>query len=161
MENMERFTPLYEIAYADQYMENLRFDKKDYFHVLVITILQKHSWKLERTRNSVETLALRACVPTAISRYPKLPLVFLTVWKHRKRFLFHNCKYMFDPCFILEVYLNCFFRNSMIKHQIQYLQKCQKLKYLNRQKQSIMLVLMKIHWRCFQRKDNQVCKIIG
>ena len=42
MENMERFTPLYAIAYAIAYaityaitnsMENLRFDKEDYFHV--------------------------------------------------------------------------------------------------------------------------------
>ena len=36
MENMERFTPLYAIAYAIlNGMENLRFDKEDYFHVLV------------------------------------------------------------------------------------------------------------------------------
>ena len=36
MENMERFTPLYAIAYAiTNSMENLRFDKEDYFHVLV------------------------------------------------------------------------------------------------------------------------------
>ena len=36
MENMERFTPLYVIAYAlVNGMENLRFDKEDYFHVLV------------------------------------------------------------------------------------------------------------------------------
>ena len=36
MENMERFTPLYDIAYAIMSsMENLRFDKEDYFHVLV------------------------------------------------------------------------------------------------------------------------------
>ena len=36
MENMERFTPLYAIAYAIlDSMENLRFDKEGYFHVLV------------------------------------------------------------------------------------------------------------------------------
>ena len=36
MENMERFTPLYAIAYAIMNsMENLRFDKDGYFHVLV------------------------------------------------------------------------------------------------------------------------------
>ena len=36
MENMERFTPLYAIAYAiTNSMENLRFDKEGYFHVLV------------------------------------------------------------------------------------------------------------------------------
>ena len=36
MENMERFTPLYAIAYTIlNGMENLRFDKEDYFHVLV------------------------------------------------------------------------------------------------------------------------------
>ena len=34
MENMERFAPLYAIAYAIMdSMENLRFDKKDYFYV--------------------------------------------------------------------------------------------------------------------------------
>ena len=32
MENMEKFTPLYAIAKS---MENLRFDKEGYFHVLV------------------------------------------------------------------------------------------------------------------------------
>ena len=33
---MERFTTLYAIAYAIMNgMENLRFDKEDYFHVLV------------------------------------------------------------------------------------------------------------------------------
>ena len=33
---MERFTPLYAIAYViTNGMENLRFDKEDYFHVLV------------------------------------------------------------------------------------------------------------------------------
>ena len=36
-----------------------------------------HSCKFERTRNCVETLALRVRVPTSISRSPKLPLVFL------------------------------------------------------------------------------------
>ena len=36
MENMERFTPSYVIAYAiTNSMQNLRFDKEDYFHVLV------------------------------------------------------------------------------------------------------------------------------
>ena len=36
MENMERFMPLYAIAYAIMNsMDNLRFGKEDYFHVLV------------------------------------------------------------------------------------------------------------------------------
>ena len=36
MENMGRFTPLYAIAHAiTNSIENLRFDKEDYFHVLV------------------------------------------------------------------------------------------------------------------------------
>ena len=36
MENVERFTPLYAIVYViTNSMENLRFDKEDYFHVLV------------------------------------------------------------------------------------------------------------------------------
>ena len=39
MENMERFTPLYVIAYAiTNSMENLLSDKEDYFHVLVSTV---------------------------------------------------------------------------------------------------------------------------
>ena len=36
MENIERFTPLYAIAYAIvNSMEKTRFDKEGYFHVLV------------------------------------------------------------------------------------------------------------------------------
>ena len=36
MENMERFTPLYAIAYVIMNStENLRFDREDYFHVSV------------------------------------------------------------------------------------------------------------------------------
>ena len=77
--------------------------------------------ELDKISDEITKLSLSQ---TQKNRYPKL----------RKRFLFLNCKYTFDPCFILDVYLNCFFRNSMIKHQIQCLQKCQKLKYLNRQK---------------------------
>ena len=78
---MERFAPLYAIAYAIMNsMENLRFDKEDYFHVLVqytgyftkvISPCLHTSY-----RNTRETL-LRARVPTSISRSPKLPLVFL------------------------------------------------------------------------------------
>ena len=38
MENMERFTPLYAIAYAIlRSMENLHFDKEVYFKVLVFS----------------------------------------------------------------------------------------------------------------------------
>ena len=34
MENMEGFTPLYDIAYAiTNSMENLRFDQDGYFHI--------------------------------------------------------------------------------------------------------------------------------
>ena len=48
--------------------------------------LQKHSRKFGRTRNSVETLALLARVPTSISRSPKPPgtRVSITVWKYGK-----------------------------------------------------------------------------
>ena len=39
MKNIERFTPLYAIAYASmKSIENLRFGKEDYFHVLVFYI---------------------------------------------------------------------------------------------------------------------------
>ena len=65
MENMETFTSLYAIAYAIMNsMENLRFGKEGYFHVLVFYTgyfikeienpcshtLQKHSRKFGRTR---------------------------------------------------------------------------------------------------------------
>ena len=87
MENLERFTPLYAIAYAIMNsIENLRFDKEGYFHVLVFYGLfykrnknsfpcfhklwkLKHSWKLGRTRNSsLETLSLQFLVLTAPTR---------------------------------------------------------------------------------------------
>ena len=71
---MERFTPLYAIAGAIMNnMENLRFDKKDNFHVLV-----------------------RARVPTSISRSPKLPLVFLLLYGNTENvFYFLNYKHGF------------------------------------------------------------------
>ena len=83
MENMERFTPSYAIAYAILIgTANLRFGKEDYFYVFVffglfykrnffrvpircgntrgslggLEIAWKHSWKFGKTRNSVETL---------------------------------------------------------------------------------------------------------
>ena len=93
MENMERFTPLYAIAYVIlNGTENLRFDKDGYFdavifyglfykgnrkHFLRVPIRYGNTWKFGRTRNSVEKLAIRDCVPTSISRCPKLSLVFL------------------------------------------------------------------------------------
>ena len=90
MENMERFTLLYAIAYVIlNGTENLRFDKDGYFDAVVFYGLfykrnRKHfprvpmrTLKFGRTRNSVEKLAIRDCVPTSISRCPKLSLVFL------------------------------------------------------------------------------------
>ena len=70
---MERLTQLYAIMNS---MENLRFGKEDYFHVLVsyelfykrnrkhffscfpYVIHNKHSWKFGRTRNDVEILTV-------------------------------------------------------------------------------------------------------
>ena len=59
MENMVTFTPLYAITKS---MENLRFDKEDYFHVLVFYVLfykrnKKHVFGLPiRYRNTRERL---------------------------------------------------------------------------------------------------------
>ena len=83
---MERFTTLYAIAYAIMNgMENLRFDKEDYFHVLVfytgyfIKEIENISPRVPvRYRNTRESFGrTRNSVPTAISRFPKLSLVFL------------------------------------------------------------------------------------
>ena len=96
MENMERFTPLYVIAYViTNSMENLRFDKEDYFHVLVfytgyfIKEIENISpvfpyvietlvevWENPKLRGN--TRAIQARVPNSISLSPnKLPLAFL------------------------------------------------------------------------------------
>ena len=83
MENIERFAPLYAIAYAIMNStENLRFDKEDYFHVLVFYTgyfiykrNRKHfppcliTYSYRNTRGSLGEL-LRARVPTSISRSP-------------------------------------------------------------------------------------------
>ena len=83
---MERFTPLYAVAYAIlEGMEDLRFDKEGYFYVLVFYglfykrnrkhffpcshTLYKHSWEFGRIRHSVETLELRARVPASSSNF--------------------------------------------------------------------------------------------
>ena len=75
-------------------MENLRFDKEGYFQISTRYFIKEienifpgvpiryrlyviYSWNFGRAQNSVETLVLRARVPTSISRSPKLPLVFL------------------------------------------------------------------------------------
>ena len=51
MENMERFTSLYAIAYAIlNGTENLRFDKEGYFYVLVFYML---FYKTNETRESL------------------------------------------------------------------------------------------------------------
>ena len=57
--NMERFTPLYAIAYAIvNSMENLRFDKEGYFHVLVFNgLFYKRNRKFfSRVPIGIETL---------------------------------------------------------------------------------------------------------
>ena len=83
---MGRFKPLYAIMNS---MENLRCGKEDYFHVLVFcmgyyiketaNICSRVPIRYRNSRGSLEELeiALRARVPTSISRSPKLPLVFL------------------------------------------------------------------------------------
>ena len=73
-------------------MENLRFGKEGYFHVLVFytdyfikeieNIFSRVPIRYRNTRRSLGELeiawkhSLRARVPTSISRSPKFPLVF-------------------------------------------------------------------------------------
>ena len=92
MENMERFTPLYAIMNS---MENLRFDKEGYFHVLVFytgyfikeieNISPRVPIRYRNTRGSLGELEIAwkhspyvLVFPLLyISRFPKLSLVFL------------------------------------------------------------------------------------
>ena len=94
---MERFTPLYAIAYAiTNSMENLRFDKEGYFHVLVFytgcfikeieNIFSRVPIHYRNTRGSLGELEIAwkhspyrlwVRVPTSISRSLKLLLVLL------------------------------------------------------------------------------------
>ena len=101
---MERFSSLYAITYAIiNSMENLRFDKEGYFQISTRYFIKEienifpgvpiryrlyviYSWNFGRAQNSVETLVLRARVPTSISRSPKLPLVFLNCMETRTMF---------------------------------------------------------------------------
>ena len=56
-------------------MENLRFGKEDYFHILVF-----YTGCFVPTRESLGELEIAL---TSISRSPKFPTsVFITVWKH-------------------------------------------------------------------------------
>ena len=83
---MQRFTPLYAIAYAiTNSMENLRFDKEGYFHVLVF-YTGYFIKEIENTRGSLGELEIAwkhspyrlwVRVPTSISRSLKLLLVLL------------------------------------------------------------------------------------
>ena len=80
MENMERFTPFYAIAYAIlNSMENLGFDKEDYLHVLVFYGLfyKRNRKRFPPCSHTLQKHFLRARVLTSIFRSPKLPLVFL------------------------------------------------------------------------------------
>ena len=94
---MQRFTPLYAIAYAiTNSMENLRFDKEGYFHVLVFytgcfikeieNIFSRVPIHYRNTRGSLGELEIArkhspyrlwVRVPTSISRSLKLLLVLL------------------------------------------------------------------------------------
>ena len=68
MKNMERFTPLYAIAYAIlNGSENLRFDKEGYFHVLAF-------YGLFYKRNRKH---LFPCFPYVIE-------TFVEVWENEK-----------------------------------------------------------------------------
>ena len=78
-----KITPLYAIAYAIvNSIDNLRFDKEDYFHVkrnkkhfYCVPIRYKLTLaKVWRTRNSVETLNMRARVSTSIFHFLKVIL---------------------------------------------------------------------------------------
>ena len=93
---MERFTPLYAIAYAIMNsMENLRFDKEDYFHVLVFytgyfikeieNISPRVPIRYRDTRGSSGELEAFYFNFSFSQTYTR---VSITVWKHGKCFLF-------------------------------------------------------------------------
>ena len=74
MENMERFTPLYTIAYKIMNsMENLRFGKEDYFHVLVFYT----GYFIKEIEKLLLPVFPFGRTQISISRSPKRPLVFL------------------------------------------------------------------------------------
>ena len=103
---MERFTPLYAIAYAiTKSMENLRFDKEGYFHVLVFYGLfykrnRKHFppcshtlietlvevWENSKLRGNSRPTG--SCSHFNFSFSQTSTRVSITVWKHGKCFLF-------------------------------------------------------------------------
>ena len=97
---MERFTPLYAIAYAiTNSMENLRFDKEGYFHVLVFyglfyrrnrKIFSSVSIRSRNTRGSLEELE----IAWKHSSYGLVfPLQFLVLPN------FHSCFYKTENVF--------------------------------------------------------------
>ena len=104
MENMERFTPLYAILNG---MENLRFDKEGYFHVLVFytgyfikeieNISPRVPIRYRNTRGSLGELDIAFVINFSFSQTSTR--VSITVWKHGKCFLFLKqygnefCKY--------------------------------------------------------------------
>ena len=112
MENIERFTPLYAITIS---MENFRFDKEGYFHVLVSYGLfyernGKHSFfprvtiRCRNTHGSLGELELRRNTrPTGSSSHFNFSFsqtstrVSITVWKHGKCFLFLNFQFVSQP----------------------------------------------------------------
>ena len=106
MENMERFTPLYAIAHTVMNgTENLRFDKEDYFHVLVfywlfyrrnrkpifpvfpyvIETLVK-VWENSKLRGN--TRPMGSCSHCNFSFSQTFTRVSITVWKQGKCILF-------------------------------------------------------------------------
>ena len=95
---MERFTPLYAIAYdITNSMENLRFDKEGYFHVLVFikeieNICPVFPYVIETLVEVWEDSKLRgntrSCSHFNFSLSQTSTRVSITVWKHGKRFLF-------------------------------------------------------------------------
>ena len=104
MENMERFTPLYAVTNS---MENLRFDKEGYFHVLVFytgyfikeieNIFSRVPIRYRNTRGSLGELDIAFVINFSFSQTSTR--VSITVWKHGKCFLFLKqygnefCKY--------------------------------------------------------------------
>ena len=98
MENMERFTPLYAVTNS---MENLRFDKEGYFHVLVFYgLFYKRNFKrnifprvpirYRNTRGSLGELDIAFVINFSFSQTSTR--VSITVWKHGKCFLFLKYK---------------------------------------------------------------------
>ena len=113
MENMERFTPLYAIAYAIlDSMENLRFDKEGYFHVLDF-----YGLFYERNRKHFFLV------------FPYVIETLVEVWENSK---LRTLQFLVLPNFQLYSYYNSPVGGKK-QHKLQYLFVFQRSNYLYRE----------------------------